>query len=57
MTGFEGLNQAQLKLIYSDFVVYRDRECNGWAGIGIVDFYMKHRNKYDASTASKKRRS
>lgn len=47
MTGLEGLNRSQLGALYNDYVVYRDKECGGWAKIGIVNFYIKHRKKYE----------
>lgn len=42
----DSLNQDQLKKLYSDFVFYRDEECEGFAKIGIKEFYAKNAEKY-----------
>lgn len=42
------LNQDQLRKLHSDFEKYRDIQCNGYADIGIDEFYKQNKSKYEA---------
>jgi hypothetical protein len=35
------LNTIQLTILYNNFVIYRDKFCNGWAKMSVQDFYNK----------------
>ena len=48
MTNISHLTKAQLKVLYIDFTVYRDRDCNGWSRISVFDFFYTNREKYEA---------
>ena len=48
MTDISHLTKSQLKALYIDFTVYRDRDCNGWSRISVFDFFYTIREKYEA---------
>jgi hypothetical protein len=37
----EKLTTNELTMLYNNFVVYRDKVCNGWAKMDIKTFYNK----------------
>jgi len=41
------LSRDALAKLYSDFVFYRDEECNGLAKMGIVEFWRKNQKEYE----------
>lgn len=43
----ERLNSKQLKYLYSDFIRYRDVECNGMSDISITEFWRENKEKYE----------
>ncbi|ELW2866255.1 hypothetical protein QMI71_004667 [Salmonella enterica] len=42
MKNYRELSSDELSILYGNFVVYRDRVCNGWAKMSIQDFYNKN---------------
>lgn len=36
------LSREELDILYQNFVVYRDRECGGFAKMSSCDFYKKY---------------
>lgn len=48
MNSISHLTKEQLKSLYIDFTVYRDRECNGRSVMSVFDFFDIHKEKYEA---------
>lgn len=42
MKNYRELSSDELSILYGNFVLYRDRVCNGWAKMSIQDFYKKY---------------
>lgn len=42
MKAFNDLTSDELNILYNNFVVYRDKICNGWAKISVIKFYSKY---------------
>lgn len=36
------LTRADLSALYSNYALYRDIECNGWAKMSVQDFLKKY---------------
>ena len=48
MNNISHLTKEQLKALYIDFTVYRDRECNGWSKMSVFEFFAINKEKYEA---------
>lgn len=36
------LTREELRILIGNFIVYRDKHCNGWAKMDIKEFYKKY---------------
>jgi hypothetical protein len=47
MNNISHLTKGQLKALYIDFTVYRDRECNGLSKVSVFEFYRINKDRYN----------